>query len=409
MLERQDAVRPNNSEVPAQAPSPFAISRRTLVLLGLTNFCGSAMLRICDPMLPALVREFAVTTGQAALCVSGYAVAFALMQLLFGPLGDRWGKRRVIGWSTLGCGLASLLALAAGTLEMLVAARIFSGAMAAGTVSLALAWIGDAVPYEQRQVVLARFLSTNLMGLIFGQWMSGLITDWLGWRWVFGVLGVLYLAVSSGLLLGAQEHRPAAGRASGPYWSKLAQVLRTPPALLLFGFTGLEGAFVFGAVAFVPAFLVTTGGLSISAASAAVALYAVGGFLYSAGAARLLSGLGERGVALAGGLSMGLAWLFLGWVNAWWAAIPAVLFGGIGYYMLHGTLMTRTSQLVPELRGTSMALFSAFMFGGVALGVAVGGVVIDRVGYATQFGICGLGLLALTAAVVRHLKRSPAQ
>ncbi len=403
---RQDAVRPNNSEVPAEAPSPLAISRRTLVLLGLTNFCGSAMLRICDPMLPALAREFQVTTGQAALCVSGYAVAFALMQLVFGPLGDRWGKRRVIGWSTLGCGLGSLFALVAGSLEMLVAARIFSGAMAAGTVSLALAWIGDAVPYERRQVVLAQFLSTNLMGLIFGQWMSGLITDWLGWRWVFGMLGVLYLTVSSGLLLGpAQDQPPAGGRASGPYWSNLAQVLRTPPALLLLGFTGLEGAFVFGAVAFVPAFLVAAGGLSISAASAAVALYAVGGFLYSFGAARLLSRLGERGVALSGGLSMGLAWLFLGVVNAWWAAIPAVLFGGIGYYMLHGTLMTRTSQLVPALRGTSMALFAAFMFGGVALGVAVGGVVIDRIGYAMQFGLCGLGLLALTAAVVRQLKR----
>lgn len=398
-------MRPNNFEAAAEAPSPFAISRRTLVLLGLTNFCGSAMLRICDPMLPALVREFQVTTGQAALCVSGYAVAFALMQLLFGPLGDRWGKRRVIGWSTLGCALGSLFALAAGSLEMLVAARIFSSAMAAGTVSLALAWIGDAVPYERRQVVLARFLSTNLMGLIFGQWLSGLITDWLGWRWVFGLLGVLYVVVSSGLLLGrAQEQTPAHGPVSGPYWRNLAQVLKTPSALRLLGFTGTEGAFVFGAVAFVPAFLVATGGLSISAASAAVTLYAVGGFLYSAGAARLLSRLGERGVARAGGLSMGLAWLFLGVVNAWWAAIPAVLFGGIGYYMLHGTLMTRTSQLVPELRGTSMALFSAFMFGGVALGVALGGMVIDRIGYAMQFGLCGLGLLALTAAVVRQHK-----
>jgi len=108
---------------------------------------------------------------------------------------------------------------------------------------------------------------------------------------------------------------------------------------------------------------------------------------------------------MAGGLSMGLAWLFLGVVNTWWAAIAAVLFGGIGYYMMHGTLMTRTSQLVPALRGTSIALFSAFMFGGVALGVAVGGVVIDHVGYALQFGLCGLGLLALTAAVVRQLKR----
>jgi len=64
-----------------------------LAALAVVHFSSSAMMRACDPMLPALARSFGVTTGRAALTISAYAVAYGLTQLLFGPLGDRYGKR----------------------------------------------------------------------------------------------------------------------------------------------------------------------------------------------------------------------------------------------------------------------------------------------------------------------------
>ena len=140
------------------------VRRSGLAALATVHFCSSAMMRVCDPMLPALAQAFGVTTGRAALTVSVYAVAYGLLQLLFGPLGDRYGKRRVIGCAALGCVVGNVLALFAVSLERLVVARFLAGATAAGIIALVLAWVGDTVPYADRQPVLARFLTLSLGG-----------------------------------------------------------------------------------------------------------------------------------------------------------------------------------------------------------------------------------------------------
>ena len=68
----------------------------TLWLLSLCGFASMASMRICDAMLPSLASEFSTTTGQAARAISGFALAYGLLQLFYGPLGDRHGKARVV-------------------------------------------------------------------------------------------------------------------------------------------------------------------------------------------------------------------------------------------------------------------------------------------------------------------------
>ena len=75
----------------------------TLRLIGLTAFCSMASMRICDPMLIELGREFNVSTGDASQVISVFAIAYGLMQLIYGPLGDRIGKLRVITLATFAC------------------------------------------------------------------------------------------------------------------------------------------------------------------------------------------------------------------------------------------------------------------------------------------------------------------
>lgn len=142
-----------------------------MVALFGVHFGSAAMMRVCDPMLPALARDFGVSTGQAAWTVSSYAIAYGILQFFFGPAGDRWGKRRVIGFAALATLAGNGLALVAPTLDVLVLARVLSGAAAAGIIALVLAWVGDTVPYAQRQAVLAKFLTASLAGMMAGQWI----------------------------------------------------------------------------------------------------------------------------------------------------------------------------------------------------------------------------------------------
>ena len=108
-----------------------ADERQYLQLLGLAGFASMASMRMCDPMLVVLGQEFQVTTGEASRVVSVFAVSYGLSQLVYGPLGDRFGKMRVISLATLGCSLGCLGSALATTLNELVLARMLAAACAA--------------------------------------------------------------------------------------------------------------------------------------------------------------------------------------------------------------------------------------------------------------------------------------
>ena len=76
--------------------------------------------------------------------------------MIYGPLGDRWGKYRVVMITTLGCSVGAVLSAMSQDLDQLVVARILTAVSSAAIVPLALAWVGDQVPYAQRQETLAR-------------------------------------------------------------------------------------------------------------------------------------------------------------------------------------------------------------------------------------------------------------
>ena len=69
----------------------------TLWPIALAAFGSTASMRICDPMLITLGREFQVSTGDASAVISAFAVAYGVLQFFYGPMGDRIGKLRAPG------------------------------------------------------------------------------------------------------------------------------------------------------------------------------------------------------------------------------------------------------------------------------------------------------------------------
>ncbi|MFY3653533.1 MFS transporter, partial [Achromobacter xylosoxidans] len=288
-----------------------------------------------------------------------------------------------------------------------------SGAAGAGIVPLSMAWIGDTVPYERRQATLARFLTGTILGMAAGQLAGGLFADTLGWRWAFAALVVGYLVVGTLLQLEVRRQRalglgvvdPNAPRQGFVAQARL--VLGTPWARVVLATVFIEGLLVFGALAFAPSYLHERFDISLTAAGALVAVYAVGGLLYTVVAGRVLKRLGERGLAVAGGLVLGVAFLSYLQGPVWlWSLLASVL-AGFGYYLLHATLQTNATQMVPSARGTAVAWFASCLFMGQAAGVALAGSVVDEAGAAVLFGGSAVLLPLLGAFFSRALKARP--
>jgi MFS transporter, YNFM family, putative membrane transport protein len=372
---------------------------RRLALLSVAAFATMAALRICDPMLPLLAREFDASTGDAGSTVSAFALAYGLALMLFGPLGDRYGKFKVISIATLSCTAASLACAAATSLQGLVAFRAVAGIAAAGVTPLAMAWIGDNVPYERRQAVLAQLIGATTLGLIAGQSVGGLLAESLGWRSGFIVLGLVFFA--AGILMclevrsPSSEGPPASAAHSAGFAAMLAAVVRERWARRILGFAFLEGVFVFGGLAFLPSHLHQRFGLPMSWAGGVLVLYGLGGLLYSRFARTLLGRLGETGLARLGGSLLAVYFAVLATLPSWGWALPACLAGGFGFYMLHNTMQTHATQMAPAARGTAVTLFSATLFLGHSLGVVIAGAVIDATSAIPVFAVSAVALLLL--------------
>ena len=89
-------------DAPNSAAAP-ALPRFAVLVLSLAAFASGVSLRLTDPLLPLFSREFGVSLGNAAGTITAFSVAYGLSQLFFGPVGDRFGKYRVIAWACVAC------------------------------------------------------------------------------------------------------------------------------------------------------------------------------------------------------------------------------------------------------------------------------------------------------------------
>lgn len=380
---------------------------RLLPLLTLGAFAAGCAMRMLDPILPLMAGGFGVPVAGMAGVIAGFALGYGGGQVLVGPLADRVGKLRVLAVALFCFGVLLMLAPLAPNLPALIGVRFAQGLAAGAVFPVALAWVGDQVPYERRQGVIGQLLR----GMVFSQLLagpfSGLLGGAAGWQAVFLALGAM-AAVIAVLLGRAMGHGgwapppPRAGRSPG--LSDMLRVLRVPRARWLMGLTFLNGFALFGgAFPYVGSLLVEERGLSTAAAGLVVAAFAIGSYTYTSQAQRLVRALGEVWMARLGAalVAAGLAVLALG--PPWWgvALLQAAL--GLAFFMFHGTMQTQSTEVLPEARGAAVSLFVLALFLGQTVGAVAMGATLAAGGYAAVFwaGAAMMAVVAVFAGRVR--------
>ena len=397
--------------MPLPAPPDRALTR-AIGLMAAAAFASGFSLRISDPLLPQIAADFGTKVGVASVIVTAYAIPYGLTQAFAGLLGDRFGKcQAVAATCILSCLLVLLCALSR-SLPQLTAARFICAPAAATIVPLGMAYVGDVVPYERRQPVLARFLAGQMMGMITGQIVGGVVGDHFGWRTVFYVLAGVFAV--AGFAIATQfagnpwmkaTHRPPEHRPG--LIADYRKYAASPWARFLTLAVFFEGLIFFGAFTYVAADQHARFGLSFSAAGLVIAGFSAGSILYAASVRALMTLMREQGFVIAGGVLTMIAFLALAGTR-WWEVAPlATLALGFGYYMLHNTLQTNATQMLPDARGTAVAGFSSALFLGQSAGVALAAPVVDRAGAPAVFLIAAVLWPVMALWIVRGLGRRP--
>src|SRR5438067_10980115 len=101
------------------APTPASAqksSTRSIVLLAGAGFASQAMVRVTDSLLPQIAADFGSSVGDASIVVAAYSVSHGSVQLIIGPIGDRFGKYRMVA---IMCALATVLVALCGLVQSL--------------------------------------------------------------------------------------------------------------------------------------------------------------------------------------------------------------------------------------------------------------------------------------------------
>ncbi|HEX3710766.1 MAG TPA: MFS transporter [Pseudolabrys sp.] len=393
-----------DSHIPPRGGATSAIT-----LLAIAAFAAQAMVRVTDSLLPQIAADLQVSVGAASIVVTAYLLAHGSVQLVIGPIGDRYGKYRCVAFAAAAATVMVALCGLAPSLPALVAARLGSGLATGWIIPFALAFMGDVVDYDRRQQVIGRFLSGQILGQLFGQAAGGVLGDYFGWRNVFFILATLLGLATVGLfyqLLRNPITHPshATAQPGRGFVADYATVLRSRWARMVIAMAFVESAAMFGAYTYVGADLHLRFDLNFAVVGLVVGAFAVGGLIYSLSVRQMVNRFGQAGLAAGGGALLAAAYVTLAFLPSAWIAPLATVAIGLGFYMLHNTLQTNATQMTPQARGTAVAIFSSALYLGQTVGVAANGFVFDHFTAAPVFLAAAVLLLAVGLWFARALK-----
>ncbi|MFB4271274.1 MFS transporter [Nonomuraea sp. GTA35] len=243
-----------NTPSEARAGVPAGRRMAALALLSLLQFPIAIDVTVVNVALPSIGAQFAAPAASLTWVVTGYTLVGGGLLLLGGRITDLLGRRRMF---LLGAGLFGLASLAAGLapgLPALIAARFAQGAGEALASPAAMSLIALLFPGPaERARALGIWGAISSGGLVAGVLLSGVITELLHWRWIFGINVPLAAAVllSTPKLVPADRPGARAGRLDLPG----AALLTAGPLSLVYGVLEAAPAAVVAGVLLLAAFV----------------------------------------------------------------------------------------------------------------------------------------------------------
>ena len=187
----------------------------TLVVLLLAAFMNLLDISIVNIAIPSIQRNLHASYADVQWALAGYTLAYALVLITGGRLGDTFGRKRLFLIGVAGFTLMSALCGAAQSPAMLIGFRVAQGAFGAIMIPQVLSVIQVIFPAAERIKALAAFGVTAGLGTVSGPLLGGLLTQHnlfgLDWRPIFLInvpVGIVAFAASTVLVRESRAPRP---------------------------------------------------------------------------------------------------------------------------------------------------------------------------------------------------------
>ncbi len=402
-----DRMHDANSSLP---PRIFLDRTTPPNLLTLVLIAGIAAmsLNIFLPSMPSMAKQFDVDYAVIQLAVSAYLALTGVLNLILGPLSDRFGRRAVLLWSIGAFSLASVGCMLSTSAEMFLAFRLTQAVIASG-MALSRAIVRDIVPANQAASMIAYVTMGMALVPMAAPMLGGVLEAAFGWRATFAAM-----ALSGGLVLlltffdlgESNRAQTASFKAQFQAYPDLLRSRRFWGYAVVAGFTsGIFFAFIGGA----PYVGTEILGLSPEQLGLSFGIMPMGYLIGNFFTGRFGQGLGIAFLIVAGGV---LSLIGIGLISVFWLLgiktafvfFSCTIFVGIGNGL---TMPSATSGLLsvkPELAGSASGLGAATqIFMGAVLSALAAALVGPGTGaWPLLFVMLGCGGAAVGFALITN-------
>jgi len=378
----------------------------------LTALTGAAFLIFAQafmiaPILPRLAQVFDSRVGFIGLAVPAYLVPYGVTSLVWGPLADRIGKRRVIVVCLVAfAGLTAATATATGASAFIVW-RAAAGVAASGIIPVGVALIGDVVPYNKRGHALGWLFGGMAGGMAIGSTAGALAEPVVGWTGLF--LIVAAAAASAVVIVARTVPTRPSPVGSEPYRAVVRgylDLLRDSRARRTYSYVGFNAVLHSGLYTWLGLYLHQRFGLGPIGIGLGLLGYGIPGFLLGPVIGRLADRFGRARLIPAG--------LAIGAVIAFGLATPAplplvavlVTVLSLGYDLTQPLLAGIVTDL-PARNGQAVALMAVTLFCGFGIGSLLFQAALSY-GFVVALSVFGAAALLAAALAVPIFARERA-
>lgn len=364
-------------------PAPTTASDRlpwpSLVVLGGATFVMVTGEMLPTAVLPQMSADLGVTQARTGLLVSLWALTVVVATFPLVRLTRRWDRRPVVAVALVVFAAASAFTAVAPTYEVAVAGRLLGAAVCGLLWATVNAHVADIVPSRRLATGVAVVLGGATLGTVIGVPLASFVAQGWDWRVAFGALAVLGV-VAAALVRAVVTGAAAAGSAAGPGDERAsAPVGQLRPVLVVAGLVGLVLVGHFAAYTFVTRLVADAASALPGGVSGALLVFGASSALGLALVGRVRDGW-TAPMLVAATILVAVSLLALTVVDGHAVTGLVVL---VAWGLTSGTLPPLAQTLImriagPEHRGTAGGVIPVVFNLGIAVGAALGSVIVER-------------------------------
>lgn len=378
-------------------------NRKTMILvLSIMAFFANGDNYAVAPLLINIAKDLNIGISNAAASVTAYMLTFGLFTIIFGPLGDRYGKTRIINIAAFGTAIFSMLGAFAFNLPSLVFFRAMNGAFAAGIFPVTMALVGESFEASNRQKAIGKVMGMMFLGGASATVIGGALAYFSSWRLVYFIYGLAELILALVMIKVLSKSPAVIDKLE--FIKVYKEALSNKKLMSIVGTIMLVGFSVFGSFTYSGKLVESRTGYNVFFVGLILTLFGVATVVGGRIAPRLRAKLKNNFLLFAGMLGS------LSLITISYSFSPVIigiaLFGfGLSFVSLQSTLVSTAQETMPKLRGTAMSLASFNMFVGGAIGTSINGKIISDLSIGTIFFIASIAMLLVAFLATTVIKK----